>query len=401
MKRHKHAYKLRKEPHADKPSSDPQPAAPVKVVADEPKPSVPTAAPAGPDVEAVAPEKAARVSLERTGVGPVVVQNRTERRGPQLVSSPAEKSVSADKELSEVRKEVIEARNLIIKNDNLLKNLHAELKAVAKRGDDQYKRTWIASGAAYAIFAVLGVAVSLFAVKASTASQQAQIDAAKAQFEAEKKRTDDLTAQLTRLREDAEQRKQLSARALDVFRLMTDGEGENRLKGVDEIAKLDRTRLTPLEQRALDARARALKNEIGQVAYERGKSAFRREDMKTAVTELKRFLALDPEGPDAIPAAFFLGAAHFHLRDYKDAVPYLERFTSNGKGQKNVDYAYLLLGQSHEQSGNYPRAAEVYQRGVAEFPASQFTPTMQKRMRIAQRGGVEAAAAPAAPAAPQ
>src|SRR5689334_8097455 len=54
-----------------------------------------------------------------------------------------------DRELAELRKEVLESRNLVIKTDNLLKNLFAELKAVAKKNDDQYRRTWFASGAAY------------------------------------------------------------------------------------------------------------------------------------------------------------------------------------------------------------------------------------------------------------
>ena len=32
-----------------------------------------------------------------------------------------------EKELAEIRKEIIEARNLVIKNDNLLKNLVADI----------------------------------------------------------------------------------------------------------------------------------------------------------------------------------------------------------------------------------------------------------------------------------
>lgn len=382
MKRHKHAYKIRQSARsAGTPSRSP-----VEPVDDAEQNE--TAASAATDAAGEAPGN----SVDRGKAGPSV-HRKTERRGPKLVTSPAEKTGSSDKELSEIRKEVIEARNLIIKNDNLLKNLHAELKAVSKRGDDQFRRTWISSGAAYGIFVALSIALVIFAVKASTASQQAKIDAAQVQFEAEKKRTEELTARLTALQKDIEERQQLSSKALEIYQLMSDGQGENRLKGVDEIANLDRTKLTPLEQRALDARARALKNEIGQVAFARGKNAFRREDMRTATAELKRFLALDPEGPDAIPAAFYLGAALYHLRDYKEAIPYLERFTSNGKGQRNVDYAYLLLGQSHEQMRNWARAAEVYQKGVSSFPGSQFAPTMQRRFRIAQRGGREAAAA--------
>jgi len=38
---------------------------------------------------------------------------------------------------------VIEARNLVIKTDNLLKNLHAELKQMGRKHEEQEKRHWM------------------------------------------------------------------------------------------------------------------------------------------------------------------------------------------------------------------------------------------------------------------
>src|SRR5260370_42081814 len=60
-----------------------------------------------------------------------------------------------EKELSDIRREVIESRNLVIKTDNLLKSLHAELKGLGKRQEDHQKRLWISSAASYLIFATL------------------------------------------------------------------------------------------------------------------------------------------------------------------------------------------------------------------------------------------------------
>ena len=74
----------------------------------------------------------------------------TMREEAEIISGPNRKmsmavlrrSRSRNKELSEIRKEVIEARNLVIKTDSLLKNLHAEVKAIGKRHEDLQKRQW-------------------------------------------------------------------------------------------------------------------------------------------------------------------------------------------------------------------------------------------------------------------
>src|SRR5262249_37788234 len=66
-----------------------------------------------------------------------------------------------EKELSDIRREVIESRNLVIKTDNLVKGLHAELKGFGKRQDDVQKHLWVSSGVSYFLFTVLIAAASL------------------------------------------------------------------------------------------------------------------------------------------------------------------------------------------------------------------------------------------------
>src|SRR3982074_574400 len=69
-----------------------------------------------------------------------------------------------DGALSTLRKELIEARNRVIKTDNLLKNLHAELKQMGRKHEEQEKRHWMTSVTAYVGFAVIaGVGAIAFA----------------------------------------------------------------------------------------------------------------------------------------------------------------------------------------------------------------------------------------------
>src|SRR5687767_2042544 len=123
---------------------------------------------------------------------------------------PQPQSADIEKGLDEVRREVIEARNLVIKTDNLLKNLHAELKMVGKRQDDFQKRQWISSGVAYGAFAIICAAGALLlsGVKASSANAE------KAKLE---KQTAELTAQVEKQKAEANAQAQAERAASDVY----------------------------------------------------------------------------------------------------------------------------------------------------------------------------------------
>lgn len=332
------------------------------------------------------------------------VQDEAQARGSDSMAedrtSGQDEKRPLDKELSELRKEVLESRNLVIKTDNLLKNLFAELKSVAKKNDDQYRRTWFASAAAYLVFLAMALAVGVLGARASNAGERAKVESAQAEAEAAKKKADDLAAQLTKAQQDAQASRAASDRAINVYKILTEQEGEARLKGVDELAKLDRARLNLLEQKALDEKVRIAKVEIGQVAFDKGKSAHRREDWRTAAAELKRHLALSPDGADAVQAAYMAGTALFNLKDWSGCAPLLERFTVQGRGQKGADYASLLLGQALEALNQPEKAMDAYKKGLAEYPGSELVPVMQQRFRVAQQTVLRAQGAAAAGTAP-
>ncbi|MET0401655.1 MAG: hypothetical protein ABW123_04590 [Cystobacter sp.] len=307
------------------------------------------------------------------------------------------KSEYDSKELSEIRKEVIEARNLVIKTDNLLKNLHAEVKSIGKRHEDLQKRQWISSGVAYVLFAALcvGGAVMVISARSSGAS---------AERERLEKTVTELTAQLDKQRADQTAVQTAQRSANEVFRLMTNLPGDERLKGVDELVKLDTSRLTPLERAALNTQAVLLRREIGDAAFERGKVAFRRNDMKSTIEEVSRFVAMNPPQEQLLDASFFLGVAYNNERKHELAVPQLARFVAGDKKSKTRDYAMLLLSHSYQETGDLDKAMATVQEALSTYPASEFLPQMRSRTNSIRRqraGGAEAAAAPAAAAAPK
>ncbi len=308
------------------------------------------------------------------------------------MSMTAEHKPEFDKELSEIRKEVIESRNLVIKTDNLLKNLHAEVKAVGKRHEDFQRRQWISSGVAYVLFAalVVGGAVMISNARSSSAG---------AERERLEKTVGELTAQVEKLRTEQAANQSAQRAAADVYKLMTTLPGDERLQGIDALMKLDMARLSTLERQALNDRAELLRREIGAAAFERGRTAFRRGEMKAVVEDLTRFQAMNPTGEEALDAAFYLGAAHHSLGAHDKAVPQLARFVEGDKKSKTRDYAMVLLAQSYQETNQPEKALETAREALATYPASQYLGAMRARLNAAKRAmGVPDPAPAAAPA---
>ena len=283
-----------------------------------------------------------------------------------------------ERELADIRREVIEGRNLIIRTDNLLKTLHSEVKAFGVRQKEFERKQRTSSAAAYALFALLAGAAALLVSGARASLARGERDRAVAELKA-------LTETVEK--ERSEQGAVAAARksAAEAYRMMTDLPGDRRAEGLAALAKVDQRRLDALERQALADRAAALRRELGQAAFERGRAAFRRNDWGPAVDELTRFLAMQPPEQEQLDASFLLGSALMQQRKYLAAVPPLQRFVENDKRSKNREWAMALLAQAHEQTGHPELAAAVAREALGTYPASQFSPMLRARLASAKR----------------
>jgi TolA-binding protein len=246
---------------------------------------------------------------------------------------------------------------------------------------------------AYALFAILAVGGAFMVTRASTST-------ADAERERLEKSVTDLTSQLEKQRAELSANQNAQRAAADVYKLMTTLPGDERLKGIDALVKLDTSRLSALERQALNDRATLLRKEIGDAALERGKAAFRRNDMKGAAEDLSRFMAMNPSESDVQEASFFLGAAYNSIGQHDKAVPLLARFVESDKKSKTRDYAMVLLAQSYQESNQAEKALATIRDAIATYPASQYLGAMRARLNSAKRQlGLTDGSAPAPGAA--
>lgn len=292
--------------------------------------------------------------------------------------------------LEDLKREVIESRNMTIKTDNALKTLQAELKLVSGLQTAFQKRTWFATGAAYALFVLLCVAgvVAIGNIRGAAGS---------AERERLERQLAELQGSLDKQRGDASAQLSAEQAALGVYKQMTTLPGEERLKGLDALARLDQTRLSPFARLALHDRGALLRKEVGQGILEKGKAAFRRQDFSEAAGHLTRFLALDPQDDDALEASFYLGNSLFQIKKYEEAIRPLVRFVDGDKKSKLRDFSLVMLMQSYEMVGKKEESLTVAREALAQYPGSDFRQQFQARLL---RGGTVAAAAAAPAAAP-
>jgi tetratricopeptide (TPR) repeat protein len=281
---------------------------------------------------------------------------------------------SSDSELSLLRKEVIESRNLVIKTDNLLKNLHAELKLMGRKHDEQERRHWMTSVTAYVAFALIASAGAI-------AYARAEVRTAREEAAANESRAKTLHDEAEKIKSASQLRHDTSEKAMHVYELLgTEKEGPGLTAAMQQSLHLDRSQLSALESKAIDDRAAGMKVRIAEAALSAGQAAFRRSDWKAASEELGHYVEMEPKVSDPI-VYFHLGNARMQLHDYANAIAPLDSFLKNTGGTKTAQYAGFLLGQAYEETGNAAGARSAYERAASLYPGSDIAPGIRARLR--------------------
>ena len=281
---------------------------------------------------------------------------------------------SEGRELNELRKEVIEARNLIIKTDNLLKNMHAEIKKMGMRQEDFGRRRFFSSATAYVLFAAIAI-IGAFAVARSDSAQEREKSG---QNEA---RAHQLQTQVEQLQGRDAARKDVSEKAARIYEeLGAEKEGPGLNQAMSNAVRMDRQLLSGLETKAMEDRVASMKSAVAQGALDRGQRAYKMGDWKTAATELGRYVELAPGQAEPL-VNFHLGHARAMDKQWAGVVTALELFLKSAPGSKTAQTAGFYLGQAYEELGSYSKAAEAYQRSVGLYPGSELAPLLRARIR--------------------
>jgi len=281
------------------------------------------------------------------------------------------------RELGELKREVVEARNQAIKTDNQIKNLTLDIKGFEKRFDGLDARMRMSSiGVNIIVAATIGLAaylVSSVRMKGYEGEIASLQTAVKEEHEAAVKKNEDLHNKLSDLEKKRRAHDQSSDVAIQIFTLL---DNRQEKEAGDLLDKLDLETLSPLEKKIAEKRLGELRQRQGEAMFKAGRNDVLAMRQEQAIPELRRSLALDPQGRYAGTAKGLLAGALWTAKHYDEAEPLLrELLRSDDKGiaedskyylatalarlQKR-DEAKTMLTQIINAAGRYTPGAKAY-----------------------------------------
>jgi len=261
--------------------------------------------------------------------------------------------------LDELHRELIEARNLAIKTDNLVKNLGADIKQIAKGQEAYQRRAVFNSSVAYVVFSVL-IFTGLFMVfNARTSSYEREVE----HFQA---RNGQLQTQLDATQAELQRRRESEERAYAFFELLQSG---RRAEVVEQFTGIqgqltDRTVLELLRDRV-----DAIIYQLADEAYREGLGYSQSEawsEARDSYLDSLGHLELTPWAPEL---HINLGLALHELEDFQGSLHYLDAaLASQELDEAHSATAVYYRALDLESTGRLGEAIEGFRAFRSTFP---------------------------------
>lgn len=271
--------------------------------------------------------------------------------------------MASGNELRDIKKEIIEARGLIIKSNNLANSLSAEVRSIAKRQASYERQMTINSIVAYIIFVVLvfvGVNVGYSYKHAGLEKSISDATARAKKAEAElaelkkEKRVDPVTQE-----EDL----------LALYEIIKDRE---RQEAIDAWEALDHEQLTALEAKLLKDTIDSFRADLSMQHYARALDLMEKDKHAEAVEEFRTSLRFKGDAGHATAAKIQMGNALRLQGKPREAIAVLQRLLEEHMDRALSDDVYWYLALAHQEAHQKDEARSVLRSLMRQFPDSQY-----------------------------
>lgn len=320
------------------------------------------------------------------------------------------------RELSELKHEVVEARNQAIKTDNQVKNLTFDIKGFEKRFDTLEGRVRLSSIGVNLIVAFT-IALSAYMVYALRVQVfEAEIvslkEAVREEHVAAQAKSDALA---DKVQNEDKQRAESEAAAKMAQTVLALLNSHQDTQAADQLEKLDVRHLSALERKLSEPMFTGLRRRQADNLYRQGRKHMADGHSEQAIAPLRRAMELDQEGRFVGQARYQLAWALWNSKRYGEAEPLareLSKLSDRGAAEEarymlatalvhlqHEDEAKRMFNQLIAQESRFTGACRAYlvalERGL-ELPID----LPNGRIRLPRRAGGPQATA-AAPAPPE
>jgi TolA-binding protein len=273
-------------------------------------------------------------------------------------------------QVADLAHQVVETRNQMIKTANLLGNVSAEIREIARLHQQQRRLLGFNSATTYVIFTVLISTSFYFTYR----SRVERLDFEKDQVGRERAAA---LNKLETMRQAAEKRREAESRAAAFYRLSQSGQIQPALKQYSEIAQLPLSRVEAAVFQDWVSRSRA---RLAYSSYAAGMKALEEKHYKRAATEFGKSLSYVPNPAHEASLRYYLGVSQMKLGSYQEAAAELER-ALGADAEKLVSAEIRFhLGTIYEQLGRRDKAKAAYAAYIKGHPATPLTNQARRRL---------------------
>ena len=277
-----------------------------------------------------------------------------------------------DEELSEIKREIIESRGLVIKTNNLTNALSADIKSIAKRQQSYERRLSWNSATAYIVFVLVVFTALKFA-------WDARVDAIKAETEQKSADNDRLKKEVRETQKRDEDRARAEAKAAQYYDLVRLGKRVDLVDGYDGIRKEP---LSKAEQAVFADAVEKARNELAGQLYQQGQDKTRVMRWQEAASAFEESLKYKEDSSIAPSVRLALSNAYRHLSRQKEAIPILAQISETSLDKEVQDDALYMLAWCQMDIEAWNDAKNTWRALIHRFPDSHYTP--EGKLQLAQ-----------------
>ncbi|MEM9861845.1 MAG: tetratricopeptide repeat protein [Myxococcota bacterium] len=267
-----------------------------------------------------------------------------------------------DEEILEIKKEIIESRGLVIKTNNLVNSLGADVKSIAKRQAGYERRFNWNGGVFLAVVAILSFA----GLKLASDSRITEIES---EQEALSREVEELESDLAEETRRAEERARAESRAQRFYNLIREQRRAEVVAGYEEVT---RENLSPAEANFFRDTYDRFRLDLSVSAYQAGLELMRTERYAEAAEKFQESIRLRDEAAHIPAVTYQLARALRRLGRQSAAMVFARQVVEQNIDQELQDDAIWLLALCAEELDDIDTALESVRTLIRRFPRSSL-----------------------------
>lgn len=297
-----------------------------------------------------------------------------------------------DDEVRQIKKEIVESRGLIIKTNNLVNALGADIKSIAKRQAGYERRLNWNSGVAIAVIGVLSFVGLKLYFDAQTAGLRSET--VEAESSAEELRRD-LEDEVRR----SSDRGVAAAKAAKYYELIREGKRADVVRQYPAMAK---EALSPAEAAVFRDYEQQFRRDLSVESYQKGLQLAAAKKHEDAITRFEKAIELDRDGTHVPAVKQALAVSLRKERRPAEALVYAQQVASQASNTSLQPDGWWLVALCARDLGDLDTAKEALKTLINKWPRSALArdarPLFREVTREIWQGKQTEQTAPPAPA---